>query len=155
MRILSTTHGLQVQFVFSNEHQDMTVQLRSVTDMILSYFFLLAPGSRQRAYKCDPTTHGLQVQFVFSSEQQDLTVQLRSVRDMILSYTALPARVPLQRIRALGRGLIRMIRSHSFLPARVPLSWGSRQRASILLLFTCPSAPVLGLINMIPSSCVL
>ena len=54
MKLLATKHGLQVQFVFSREQQDMTVQLRSVTDMIVFYSSLPAPGSRQGAYKCDP-----------------------------------------------------------------------------------------------------
>ena len=91
------------------------------------------------------TTHGLQVQFVFSSEQQDMTAQLRRVRDMILSYSSLPAPSTPVKVGLWARGLLHMIRSDSFLPARVPLSWGSRQGASILLLLTCPSAPILGL----------
>ena len=36
MRFLAAPHGLQVQFVFSSEQQDMTVQLRSERDRILS-----------------------------------------------------------------------------------------------------------------------
>ena len=95
MRILATTHGLQVQLAFSSERYDPILLFFScpstpvnigalgtgLMNVILSY--VLA------------TTHGLHVQFVFSSEQQDMTAQLRSVTDMILSYSSLPARVPL------------------------------------------------------------